>query len=154
MGISIDNSRTESLSKYPIPTKSKQVKTFLGMAGFYRHFIKNFAHLAEPLNNLTRKNVKFIWSDECDKSFKQFIKLSTEKPILSFPNFNETFYLSTDALKTGVGVVLAQKDHVGREHPIHYASRTLNQAERNYSTIERKLSPKIYAVDKLRYYLN
>ena len=78
------------------------MKTFLGMAGFYRHFIKNFADLVEPLNNLTRKNVKFVWSDECDKSFKQIIKLLTEKPILSYPNFHETFYLSTDASKTGV----------------------------------------------------
>ena len=90
---------------------------------------------------------------ERDACFKQIIKLLTEKPILSYPNFNETFYLSTDASKTGVGAVLAQKDHVRREHPIHYASRTLNPAERNYSTIERELLAIIYAVDKFRYYL-
>ena len=152
-GISIDNSRTDSLKNYPIPTKAKHVKQFLGMAGFYRHFIKNFADIVEPLNHLTRKHTKFFWSDDCNKAFYMIIKLLSDKPILAYPNFNEEFFLATDASKIGIGAVLGQKDSNNNEHPIYFASRALNQAERNYSTIERELLAIVYSVDKFRYYL-
>jgi hypothetical protein len=105
------------------------------MAGFYRHFIRNFADIVEPLNDLTIKNARFIWSKGCDYAFQQIIKLLSEKPILAYPNFNEKFYLSTDASNMGIGAVLGKTDNQGCEHPIHFASRTLNQAERNYSCI-------------------
>jgi predicted aspartyl protease len=152
-GITIDESRTEILKKYPKPTKSKHVKQFLGLANFYRHFIKNFSDIVEPLNHLTRKNIKFKWTTECEVSFNNIIKLLSQKPILVYPNFNAPFILSTDASQFGIGAVLSQKDEHEREHPIHYASRSLNTAERNYSTIERELLAIVYAVDKFRYYL-
>ena len=152
-GISIDDSRTQAIKTYPKPTKSKHVKQFLGLAGFYRHFIKNYADIVEPLNRLTRKNVKFIWDDECKKAFNKLIELLASKPILAYPNFNEKFYLSTDASQVGIGAVLGQKDAKGFEKVVHYASRSLNTAERNYSTIERELLAIIYATDKFKYYL-
>ncbi len=86
-------------------------------------------------------------------SFNNIIKLLSQKPILFYPNFNAPFILSTDASQFGIGAVLSQKDEHEREHPIHYASRSLNTAERNYSTIERELLAIVYAVDKFRYYL-
>ena len=152
-GISIDSSRTDSLKNYPRPTKTKHVKQFLGLAGFYRHFIRRFADIAGPLNDLTKKNKKFIWSEDCENSFQQNIKLLSDKPILAYPNFNEEFFLSTDASIIGVGAVLSQRDNQQREHPVYYASRALNLAERNYSTIERELLAIVYSVDKFRYYL-
>ena len=152
-GISIDDSRTQAIRTYPKPTKAKHVKQFLGLAGFYRHFIKNYADIVEPLNRLTRKNVKFIWDDECKKAFNKLIELLASKPILAYPNFNEKFYLSTDASQVGIGAVLGQKDAKGFEKVVHYASRSLNTAERNYSTIERELLAIIYATDKFKYYL-
>ena len=128
-GISIDDSRTQAIRKYPKPTKAKHVKQFLGLAGFYRHFIKNFADIVEPLNRLTRKNVKFIWCAKCDEAFNTLIKLLSQKPILAYPNFKENFFLSTDASQVGIGAVLGQKDLSGRERAIHFASRSLNSAE-------------------------
>ena len=152
-GVTIDDSRIKVLQKYPKPTKAKHVKQFIGLAGFYRQFIQNFASIIEPLNRLTRKHVKFDWSDECNQAFEQIIHLLTQIPILKYPNFNKTFYLATDASKTGIGSVLGQKDDEDKEHAIYYASRSLNKAERNYSTIERELLAIIHAVDKFRYYL-
>jgi hypothetical protein len=123
------------------------------MAGFYRHFIRNYADFVEPLNDLTRKNARFTWSKGCDYAFQHIIKLLSEKPILAYPNSNEKFYLSTDASNMGIGAVLGQKDNQGHEHPIQFASRTLNQAARIYSTIERELLAIVDAADKFRYYL-
>ena len=77
----------------------------------------------------------------------------SKQPILAYPDFKQRFYLSTDASKVGVGAVLSQMDEQGRERPIYYASRSLNGAERNYSTIERELLAIVYAVEKFRYYL-
>ena len=77
-GISIDDSRTQAIKKYPKPIKSKHIKQFLGLAGFYRHFIRNFADIVEPLNKLTRKGVKFVWTEACENSFQTIIKLLSE----------------------------------------------------------------------------
>ena len=121
------------------------------MTGFYRHFIKNSV---EPLNQLTRKHAKFEWTAKCEAGFRTILHLLVQKPILSYPNFNETFYLATDASKIGIAAVLGQSDKENREHAIQYASRTLNSGERNFSTIERELLAIVYAVDKYRYYFN
>jgi hypothetical protein len=92
-GVCIDNSRINSLKNYPKPTKAKNVKEYLGLTDYYRQFIKNYADIVDPLNNLTRKNVKFTWWDKCDHSFHTLIKYLSEKPILAFPNFDAPFYL-------------------------------------------------------------
>jgi hypothetical protein len=125
----------------------------LDLVGFYRQFIRNFADITEPLNRLTRKNAKFIWSHDCEYAFQSLIKQLSERPILAYPDFNKPFCLATDASQVGIGAVLGQVDDKGRETAIHFASRSLSQAERNYSTIERELLAIIYAVDKFRYYL-
>jgi hypothetical protein len=91
-GVCIDDSRIKSLKNYPKPTKAKNVKEFLGLTGYYRQFIKNYADIVDPLNNLTRKNVKFTWCDKCDHSFQTLIKYLSEKPILAFPNFDAPFF--------------------------------------------------------------
>jgi predicted aspartyl protease len=152
-GISMDESRIAAVQKYPRPTKSKHIQQFLGLVGFYRQFIRNFADITEPLNRLTRKNAKFIWSHDCEYAFQSLIKQLSERPILAYPDFNKPFCLATDASQVGIGAVLGQVDDKGRETAIHFASRSLSQAERNYSTIERELLAIIYAVDKFRYYL-
>ena len=90
-GITIDESRIKAIKNYPRPTKSKHVKQFLGLAGFYRHFINNFAEITEPLNQLTRKYVRFAWKPEHDKAFKTIIDLLIQKPILAFPNLKKDF---------------------------------------------------------------
>lgn len=153
-GMSILDNRIEAIKKYPKPTSGKKVKEFLGLASYYRQFIHNFSNIVDPLNKLTRKNEKFKWTPDCDKAFESIIKSLTTKPILGFPNFSKTFYLSTDASNVGIGAVLSQKDNQDRERVIFYASRSLNQAERNYSTKERELLGIVYAVEKFKYYLH
>ena len=83
-GVCIDDSRIKSLKNYPKPTKAKNVKEFLGLTGYYRQFIQHYADIVDPLNNLTRKNVKFIWCVKCDHSFHTLIKSLSEKPMLPF----------------------------------------------------------------------
>jgi hypothetical protein len=138
--VCIDDSRIKSLKNFPKPTKPKNVKEFLGLTGYYQQFIKQYADIVDPLNNLTRKNVKFIWCDKCDHSFHTLIKSLSEKPILAFPNFDAPFYLSTDASQVGIGAVLSQRDGNQREHPVYFTSRSLTDAERRYNTIERDFS--------------
>ena len=152
-GISVDESRIKSLKNYPRPTKTKEIKQFLGLSGFYRQFIPNFAELTEPFNRLTRKNVKFEWSEECEKSFQSLIRQLISKPILNYPDFEKTFIISTDASNIGLGAILSQKDENGQEKPIYYASRALNIHERNYSTIEKELLAIVYACEKFKYYV-
>ena len=153
-GVCIDDSRIKVIKNYPKPSMSKNVKVFLGLTGYYRQFIRDYADLTEPLNKLTRKNVKFTWCDRCESSFQSLIKSLSEKPILAFPNFDAPFYLSTDASQVGIGAVLSQRDEHQREHPVYYASRSLTDAERRYSTIERELLAIIYSTEKFKYYLS
>lgn len=152
-GISIDESRIQALKSYTRPQKAKQVKQFLGLTGFYRHFIQNYADIADPLNKLMGKNVKFIWTDKCETAFRTLIKALSEKPILAFPDFERQFYLCTDASNTGIGAVLGQRDDYGFEKAIYYSSRALQKSERNYSTIEKELLAIVSAVEKFKYYL-
>jgi hypothetical protein len=134
-GISIDTSRIKALNNYPKPTKSKHVKQFLGLTGYYRQLIKNYSDITEPLNQLTRQHVKFP-----DK-------------FLAFPDFISPFFLSTDASQVGIGAVLSQRDKNNIEHPIYYASHSLTDTERRYSTIERELLAIINSTEKFKYYL-
>ena len=152
-GVSIDETRSKAIMNYPRPKTQKQVKQFLGLASYYRQFVPNFSDIVDPLNILTRKNVRFKWSEECQKAFDELIKLLSNTPILAFPDFSKKFHLTTDASNLGIGAVLSQIDDMGRENVIFYASRSLNKAERNYSTIEREFLGIVYAVEKFRYYL-
>ena len=88
------------------------------MTGNYRQFIKNYAGIVDPLNNLTRKNVKFTWCDKCEHSFQKPIKYLSEKPFLAFPYFDAPFYLATNASQVGIGAVLSQRDKQQHEHPV------------------------------------
>ncbi len=124
---------------------------FLGFAGFYRQFIQNFPELTDEMNKLTRKNVKFDWSEKCNASFVKIKELLIDRPILAYPDFDKPFALSTDASNIGIGAVLSQKDSENNERPVYYAGRSLNNAERNYSSIERELLAIVYATEKFKY---
>lgn len=152
-GVRINEDRVRAMKNLTKPKTAKKVKTFLGLASYYRKFIPKFADLVEPLNRLTHKNVKFRWTEECDKAFDTVIKLLTTSPVLAYPNFNQEFHLTTDASDYGLGAVLSQFDEKGIERPICYASRTLNTAERNYSTIEKELLAIVYGTENFKYYL-
>ena len=130
-GVTIDESSIKSLLKYPRPKTPKQVKQFLGLAGYYRQFIHNFAEIVDPINKLTRKKVKFIWDEKCERAFNTIIDLLSKSPILAYSDFSKRFYLATDASKIGIGAVLSQMDENGVERAIYYAIRSLYGAEQN-----------------------
>lgn len=150
-GVLPDNSKIEALQNYPTPKNGEEVKRFVAFANYYRKFIQNFAHIAAPLNQLTRKNVSFHWSAECQQAFETLKRALTNPPILNYPKFsaNNTFTLKTDASGYAIGAVLSNGD----DKPIAYASRSLNKAERNYPTIEKELLAITWAVKHFRVYL-
>ena len=112
-GLQIDEERIKSIREYPRPKNVKQIKRFMGFAGYYRQFIDNFSSIVHPLNQLTRKNIRFKWSQPCENAFRKLIDLLSNAPILSYPDFNLTFNISTDASNTGLGAVLFQIDKFG-----------------------------------------
>lgn len=152
-GIKVDEKGIETIKNYPTPKSAKEVKQFLGLASYYRKFINGFADSAEPLNKLTRTRIKFNWDKNAQEAFYKLKKALISPPILIFPNLEKPFRVICDASAFGIGAVLCQLDEVGNERVVSYASRTLNKAEHNYSTIERELLAIVWATKQYRVYL-
>ncbi|RVW71842.1 Retrovirus-related Pol polyprotein from transposon 17.6 [Vitis vinifera] len=150
-GIEVDKAKVELIVKLPSPTTVKGVRQFLGHAGFYRRFIKGFSSLSKPLCELLAKDAKFIWDERCQNSFDQLKKFLTTTPIVRAPNWQLPFELMCDASDFAIGAVLGQRD--GKPYVIYYASKTLNEAQRNYTTTEKELLAVVFALDKFRAYL-
>ncbi|KAL4155977.1 hypothetical protein QTP88_000012 [Uroleucon formosanum] len=151
-GVKPDPKKIECIVNYPVPDNTKKIKSFLGLIGYYRKFIKDFSKKAKPLTNLLKQNQPFIWSDSCEDSFLFFKNILTNEPILQHPDFDRPFIVTTDASNTAIGAILSQ-GKVGTDLPITYASRTLNKAEKNYNTTEKELLAIVWAVKQFRPYL-
>ena len=124
----------------------RQLRTVLGLFSYYRRFMKNFSKLVAPLNDLLKKDHKYEWILQYQQIFEDIKEMMTTAPILSYPNFNKPFILSTDASTSGLGAVLSQKDEEGKEHPIWFASRTLSPAEKNYNITEQEALAVVWAI--------
>lgn len=151
-GISVDPEKVSCITMYPIPQNVKQLKSFLGLVSWYRRFIPNFSNIIFPLNTLLRKNVKWLWSDECQKAFDEIKTKLLESPILSCPDYSKPLVLQTDASFSGLGAVLTQ-DVEGQEKVIAFASRSLSDNERKFSVTEKELLAVLWAIQKFRPYL-
>lgn len=151
-GVRPDPGKIDAVQNFPIPKNAKNIKQFLGLAGYYRRFIKNFSKIAKPLTNLLKKDINFKWSEREQESFNILRDALCQEPILQYPDFTQPFLLTTDASGTAIGAILSQ-GQIGKDQPISYASRVLNDAEKNYSTIEKELLAIIYAVQHFRPYL-
>ena len=147
--------KLEAVEKFPVPKTKKEVRSFLGLAGYYRRFIKDFASIAVSLTNLTKKKNPdiVVWTEECDRAFNTLKDVLTSTPVLSSPNFEKMFILQTDASNHGVGAVLSQVDAEGLDHPIAFFSQKLLDREQKYSTIEKECLAIKLAVDAFRVYL-
>ena len=119
----------------PTPTTQTEVRSFLGFSGYYRRFIQQYSHIAAPLHALTG-NVDFLWTDKCDRAFKELKKLVSTAPVLRGPNWNLPFQISTDASDTAIGAVLGQEEDK-RPYAIYYISKNLAPAELNYTVTEK-----------------
>ena len=152
-GIAVDSEKIQAVLNIPPPKTLKEIRSFLGMASYYRKFIKDFAKIAYPITKLTHQDTAIEWTEECDQAFKMLKQKLTTAPVLSYPNYDQQFILSTDASAVGLGAVLSQLGEDGKEHPVAYASRTLNAAEKNYSTTKRECLALIWAVQYFHPYL-
>lgn len=159
-GVRPDPEKVKAVANFPVLKSRTDIQSFLGLAGYYRRFIENFSKIIKPLTSLLKKGVEFNWTSiqqvafECIKS-----KLITQ-PILIYPDFTKEFILTTDASNFAIGAILSQETLLNpksEKHksdlPIAYASRTLNSAETNYSTIEREALAIVWAVKHFRSYL-
>ncbi|CAL8121661.1 unnamed protein product [Prunus armeniaca] len=151
-GIEVDKTKIEVIVKLPPPTLVKGVRSFLGHAGFYRRFIKDFSKISRLLCNLLAKYAPFNFDEACLEAFNKLKSLLTSTPVFATPNWGLPFELMCDASDYSVGVVLGQwKDKL--PHVIYYTSRTLNDAQLNYAITENELLAVVFTLEKFRSYL-
>ncbi len=150
--VHVDDQKVEKVRAAIPPTTRKELRSFLGLASYYRRFIPGFTKKARPLNEKTSHKVKFEWSEELMNSFEELKVKLKSAPVLSYLEYAKQFLVCTDASSRAVGAVLSQADGNGRDHPIHYASRALSAAESNYSAFEREALGVIFALKKFRHY--
>ncbi|GJQ96449.1 putative nucleotidyltransferase, ribonuclease H [Tanacetum coccineum] len=144
----MDPSKVEAITKWPRPTTVTEVRSFLGLAGYYRRFVEGFSRLALPLTQLMRKGEKFVWTDERQESFEELKRRLVSAPILTLPSGSGGFQIYSDASKKGLGCVLMQHGKV-----IAYASRQLKPYEVNYPTHDLELAAVVFALKIWRHYL-
>ena len=146
-GIEVDKAKIEMIYKLPSPTNVKTVRQFLGHVGFYKRFIMDFSKIVKPLYKLLEKDAKFMWDDDCQKSFKEIKAHLTTAPIVRAPYWKLPFEVMCEAIDLAIGAVLEQREE-GKPYVVYYARKTLNEAQRNYTTIEKELLEVVYALDK------
>ncbi|GKD34200.1 reverse transcriptase domain-containing protein [Tanacetum coccineum] len=151
-GIEVDRSKVDVIAKLPPPTSVKGIRSFLGHAGFYRRFIQDFSKIARPMTHLLKKETPFILSTECREAFETLKKKLTEAPILVAPDWDLPFEIMCDASDFAVGAVLGQRK-TKHFQPIHYASKTMTDAQAHYTTTEKELLAVVYAFEKFQPYL-
>ncbi|GKA04636.1 reverse transcriptase domain-containing protein [Tanacetum coccineum] len=151
-GIEVDKAKVDVIAKLPHPTTVKGIRSFLGHVGFYRRFIKDFLKIAWPMTRLLEKDTPFFFSKECIESFQTLKKKLTEEPILIAPDWDLPFELMCDASDYAIGVVL-RKQKEKHFRPIHYASKTMTEAQAHYTTAEKEMLAVVYAFEKFRSYL-
>lgn len=151
-GIKPDPEKFSSILNFPIPKDITAVRSFLGLVGWYRRFIRNYAQIAEPLTNLTKKNIKFEITQQVLESIHTLKHALTTETVLAHPNFTEPFILATDASILGIGAILSQIQN-GIEKPIAFFSRKLNKAQKNYSVTELECLAVVEAVKHFKCYL-
>ena len=147
-GIAVDPSKVQEVMDWKPPTSVHQIRSFLGLAGYYRRFIPDFSRIAKPMTELLKKGVKFVWDEKCEKAFHTLREQLTTAPVLAQPDNTKSFDVYCDASGTGLGCVLMQDNRV-----IAYASRALRPHEQNYPTHDLELAAVIHALKIWRHYL-
>ena len=145
--------KVQAIVNFPTPRTRTQLMRVLGMCGFYRRFVPNFAAVTAPLTNLLRKEVKWAWTDECQEALAQVKNILSSAPVLKAPDFKQPFALAVDACDVGVGAVLLQAGADGCDRPVAYFSKKLNRHQRAYSTIEKEALALVLAVRHFEVYV-
>jgi len=153
-GVRTDPEKIEKVKNFPIPKNLTQLRSFLGLASYYRKFIKNFSKIAGPLNKLMKKGMAFQWAPQQQQAFIHLKECLVTSPILVYPDWTKEFILFTDASTFALGAVLAQRDKENQDHVVAYASRSLLPAEKNYSATELECLAVVWAIKKFHHYLH
>ena len=151
-GVETDPVKIQAITHWPPPTNAKELRSFLGLASYYRRFIPKFAEIAAPLYRLQEKESRFSWTEPCQTAFDTLKQKLTTAPVLAFPTRDGMFVLDTDASNIAIGAVLSQLQG-GVEKVIAYGSRTLSKSERNYCATRRELLALVYFLRYFRAYL-
>ncbi|CAO2191183.1 unnamed protein product [Urochloa humidicola] len=147
-GVSTDPSKVSAVMDWPIPVNVKELRGFLGLAGYYRKFVKHFGIIAKPLTELLKKGVLFIWTSIHQQAFQALKNALSSAPVLALPDFSVPFCIETDASGVGIGAVLIQKGH-----PLAYLSKALGPRSKGLSTYEKEYMAILAAIDQWRHYL-
>ena len=129
--------KIEAIKNFPRPSSLKEVQSFLGLVGYYRKFIQDFSTIAGPLHELARKDVEFKWTDDCEQAYNTLREALMQPPVLAYPDYDKPYTLETDASDDAVGFVLSQEVD-GKQRPIAYSGKRMNDAQKNYSTTEKE----------------
>ena len=152
-GIMPDPTNTDKIRRFPRPRNVKEIQQFLGLVGYYRKFIRDFAKIAAPLVKLVKKSEDFRWTEDQQRAFEELRDKLLHPPILRYPNLKKPFLLMTDASGFALGAVLGQQEDNEKDHVIAYASRGLKPHEKNYSTIEKEALAIVFAFKQFRHYV-
>jgi hypothetical protein len=151
-GMRVDLKNIYIITQIRIPSSQKEVRNFLGHAGYYKRFIPNFTSLATPLFKLLSKEVEFKWDDECQISFEILKQKLSTTPVLRGPNWSLPFHIYTDASDAAIGVVLGQRENQ-MPYAIYFVSKNLSPTEANYTVTEKELLVVVHAINKFRHYI-
>lgn len=151
--IRTDPDKVQAIRDYPLPKSVRQLRRFLGICGWYRRFVRNFATVSASLTDMLQKNRKFVWSEAAKSAFEELKDSLCSAPVLHNPNFSRPFSIQCDASQHGIGAVLAQTNEDGDEVPIAYMSQKLSSAQRNYTVSEQECLAAVTAVRKFRAYI-
>ncbi len=148
------NAKILAITEFPRPSNRRELRRFLGMAGYYRGFCRNFATLVAPLTDLLKASLKFVWSPECEHAFNGAKDLLCKAPILAAPNFSRAFLLEVDASGVAAGAVLLQRSEGDVELPVCYFSKKFSDSQRRYSTVEKEALALMLALRHFDVYLS
>lgn len=152
-GLSMEQDKIKAIQEWPRPKNKKEILSFLGLAGYYRRFVKNFSQLASKMTELLKDKVQWNWSDVVEQSFLSLKRAITTAPVLRSPDQSKSFIVTTDASRFAVGAELSQ-EHEGKLYPVAFMSKKLSPAERNYPTHEQELLAVILAIHEWKCYLD